>query len=193
MGRLSSQGEGEEEIEPGRGAERGETEGCEGGVSKDEGEKVGEREDRQIGSGKKDREGERRETSAQGAGDSEANGASMFMLLCSSRPGAGAWGEHPLSTLPLPPCPPGSSPGAPPPRPALRPHPCSSWVARGKGCVLRGCPCLAQSMLPVNMCLNSKSAFSSFCVAGCQPPSLDCKFPEVSAKAHSKGSLTVVD
>lgn len=28
MGRLSSQGEGEEEIEPGRGAERGETEGC---------------------------------------------------------------------------------------------------------------------------------------------------------------------
>lgn len=45
-------------------------------------------------------------------------------------------------------------------------------------------------MLPVSMC---QAAFSSFCVAGCQPPSLDCKCPEIGAKARSKGSPTVVD
>lgn len=108
-------GEGEEEIEPGRGAERGETEGCEGAVSKEGGEKAGEREDRQIGNGEEDREGGRRETRAQAAGGGVASGASLSMLLCSTRPSAGAWREHLLLALPLPPCPPISSPGTSPP------------------------------------------------------------------------------
>lgn len=48
-------------------------------------------------------------------------------------------------------------------------------------CNLRGCPCSA----PHAACQHVsqfKSAFSSFCVAGCQPPSLDCKFPEVGVE-----------
>ena len=98
-----------------RKAERGEREGCEGGVSKEGGEKAGEREDRQIGNGEEDREGGRRETRAQAAGGGVASGASLSMLLCSTRPSPGAWREHLLPTLPLPPCPPSSSPGAPPP------------------------------------------------------------------------------
>lgn len=77
------------------------------------------------------------------------------------------------------------------PPPAL--HSSLTPAHPGGLCNLRGCPCLAHPMLPVSMCLSSKSAFSSFCVAGCQPPSLDCKFPEGGAKAQSKGSPTAVD
>ena len=124
VGRLSSQERVRKRLSQG-----GETEGCEGGVSKEGGEKAGEREDRQVGNGEEDREGGRRETRTPAASDGEADGASLFMLLCSARPSAGAWREHPLPVLPLPPCPPGSSPGTPPSRPALQPHPCSSWGA----------------------------------------------------------------